>query len=586
MKTWTPIIGALAAAAVLAVSGCGGSDGDGGNGNAAKTSPATGSEGAKQGGVLRIGTVDAITSFNPFIALSLQTGTAINATYAALVQTTYDPDKGFSPVPDFAKSWEVSKGGKRITFKVHEGAKFSDGKPMTAEDAAWSMNTIAKFGDGPTGQVAYLLEGFEKATAPDATTVVVDYESPQPNALISIAQGIQVLPKHIWEKHAQGNGRGMRTYRPESQAGGLVSGGPYLLKQFEKSGTTAFIPNPEFYGPKSNAEAVTLTYYTNEDSMVEDFMRDQLDVMESVPTGALKVVEANDNATVKSAIRGLQGDLFMNSNPRKPKNRELLDPSVREAIASCIDRDQIIDVVFQGHAKKVETLVGTLGGPDQNTDLPAREYDCAAGNEILDELGYERGKDGIRVAPATTGQYAQGAHPMSYEIVTVAGAGEFNVDRTTEILRKGLEELGVKVVQKVAGDETATNTYLTGADCDPATSTGYTSWDFDLAYSVAEITAVDTLSSELKDSWCAWNFSGFDNPKYDALWAKAAVELDADKRRELLHEMQKIYYDAGAAIPLAEQEAFSAYSNRWAGFIPPELTIGSKLYYTAPYMVE
>ncbi len=583
MKSWTPRIGTLAAIAVLALaSGCGGSN----KGSGTAGGSTTGDQSTAQSGILRIGTVDAITSFNPFIALSLQTGTALTATYAQLVGLDYDSARGFTPVPGFAKSWDISNGGKTITFHTYADAKFSDGKPMTAEDAAWSLNMILRYGDGPTGQVSYLLDGITKATAPDPTTVVVNYSAPHSNALLSLAQGIPVLPKHIWAQYATGNGRGLRTYRPESQSGGLVSGGPYLLKQYERRGTTVYVPNPNWFGEPSHAKAVALTYYTNEDSMVEDFTRGQLDMIESVPVPALKTLESKPDVTMMSADRGVQADLFFNSNPRKPKNRELLDPRVRRAMDECINRDEIIDVVFQGHAKKVETLVGTPGGEEQDTSLPVTQYDCAAGNRVLDQLGYKRGSDGVRVAPATSGTYAQAAHPMSYEVVTVAGAGEYNVDRTAEIIRKDLQQLGVKVVQKVAGDETATNTYLVGEDCDPQTSKGYTSWDLDLAYSISEITALDTLSGELKESWCAWNFTGTDNPAYDKLWPQAARELNQDKRRQLLFKMQQIYYDSRATFPLAEKEEPSAYSNGWTGFVRPELAVSSTKYYTAPQQVK
>lgn len=562
--------------ATIALAACGGGSDDQKD---AKT--ASGAAGVKKGGVLRIGTTDQITSFNPFLALTLQTGVAIGMTHPQLVQLDYKDGKGYTVVPDFASSWKTSSDGAAITFKVRPNAQWSDGKPLTANDAAWTINTIVKFREGPTGQQASFVEGVRKAEAPDATTVVVRYDKARANALILLASGLPILPEHMWAQHAKGEGRGLRTFRPEARE--VVSGGPFLLKSHEKRGTTAFVPNPKFYGPASNAEAVALTFYTNKDSMLEELSAGRLDMVESVPPSAVKTVKRNRSVTVQANDSALQADLFFNANPRKPKHRELLDPRVRSALAQCIDRKQVVDVIFNGYAKPVDTLVGSLGGEFQNPELGPRPYDCDEANRMLDELGYKRGSDGIRVVPAAKDD---GEHKMAYEVVTVGQASVYNVDRTVEILRKGWEQIGVKVTQKVAGDETATWDYITGGnDCDPKTSKGYTSWDMDVSYSVAEVDPISTLSGELKETWCAWNFTGSDDPEYDELYKQASTELDAARRKQVLWTMQELYYERAATAPLAEQQDISAYSKKWTGFAPPEVAGYSKRYYTAPHQM-
>lgn len=569
MNTRKSVAGGLGALALLAAAACTGSGED---------SNAKG----KSGGILRIGTTDDVNSLNPFLALSLQTGVAISMTYPQLVQYDYTTAKGYEIVPDLAESWKTSPDGREITFTLHDGAQWSDKKPMTAQDAAWTINTIVTFAEGPTGQMAPTVEGVEEATAPDPTTLVVRYDEPHGNALDLIASGLPVLPQHIWEKQAAGDGRGLRTFAPEGQSGGMVSGGPFLLKDYKRRGTTVYTPNPSFYGPKSNADAVALTFYTNADSMLEDLTSGKLEMVESVPTGGVRAISDRKGINVVTSDSGLQADLFVNANPRKPTHRELLDPRVRRALALCVDRQQIIDVIFNGYATTVETLVGTLGGEFQNTDLGPTERDCAEANRILDGLGYRRNSDGVRVVPATG---SEPEHKMDYDAVTVGQGEAYNVDRTVEILRTGFEEIGVRLTQKTIGDETATWTHLTGADCDPATSTGYTSWDLNVSYSVAEIDPVNTLSGELKASWCAWNFTGSDNAEYDSLYRQATVEIDPDKRRQILWQMQKIYHDSGATISLAEEQEINAYSTKWTGFTPAEVRGFSKLYYTAPHRV-
>ena len=67
--------------------------------------------------------------------------------------------------------------------------------------------------------------------------------------------------------------------------------------------------------------------------------------------------------------------------------------------------------------------------------------------------GYKKGADGIRVAPATTGKYAQPAHTMQYQIM-VPNSLDFNGDREFSIVQEGFAKLGVKVTQQAGGDST------------------------------------------------------------------------------------------------------------------------------------
>ena len=592
MRVASSGLAGFAVVVALALTGCGGSDGGGADGAGSATAERAstqegaggGASSARQGGVLRIGTIDPIASFNPYLALTIQSAVALNAVYPTLMQMSYTRGEGYRPSPDLAESWTVSRDGRRVTFKLRDDARWSDGEPITAADAAWTLNTTIKFADGPTGQQSSYVEGMRKATAVDPTTLVIDYPKAQPNTLMLLASGFSMLPRHVWAEQAAGDGRGLRTFQPDKAPGGLVGGGPYLLKEYDKKGTTAYVRNPDYYGAASNADAVAVTYYTGADAMVQDFRSGQLDFMERVPTTAVSAVEDTDGATIVAAASEMQADLFFNSNPRKPRNRELLEPAVRTALAMCVDRAQIRDVVFAGYANEVETLVGTLAGDDYNASL-RRPYDCDRANAELDRLGFRRGSDGIRVVPATSGAHAQPAHPMDYEVATESsGSQSYNQDRTVAILRENLARIGVRVRQRVIGDETTTWTYISGEDCDGATSRGYEQFDMSAFTSYAEIDALDTLSGELKQTWCAWNFSGSDNPRYDALYERASRETDDARRRQMVLELQRIYFDTGALLALAEGTNITAHSSRWTGFAPAELSGSSPRFYTDPHL--
>ena len=92
------------------------------------------------GGIFRVGTASGIDSLNPFVAFNQDAYSTFEYIYPVLVQ--YDSKLHFAPF--FARSWKASNGGKTWTFKTQPHAKWSDGKPLTAADAAWTINTDAQ----------------------------------------------------------------------------------------------------------------------------------------------------------------------------------------------------------------------------------------------------------------------------------------------------------------------------------------------------------------------------------------------------------------------------------------------------------
>ena len=203
---------------------------------------------------------------------------------------------------------------------------------------------------------------------------------------------------------------------------------------------------------------------------------------------------------------------------------------------------------------------------------------------MLDDLGYTRGPDGTRIAPATTGEYAQAEHPMEYEIVTPTST-DFNVDRSFEIVQEGFAEAGVKVTQKVGGDTTASYALETDENCDGAKSTGYATFDIAMWDWVGYIDPDFMLSVVTKGQWCSWSDTGYDNPDYDEMYQRQGTLIDPEERKQLVWEMQQVIYDDFVYTQLTNHEYIDAHSAKWAG-IETDLNAYSKKYWTSPYMVE
>jgi peptide/nickel transport system substrate-binding protein len=557
--------------AILVVAGCGGSS----------SSNQTGESGAVvQGGILRVGTINYIDTLNPFLYIESQAGNAFNMIFPQLVQYDYKDGK-YEIVGDLARSWDTSADGKDWTFHLKSGGKWSDGQPITAEDAAWTLNTTLKYQNGPTAVLAGTVAHVDNAEATDPNTLVIHYKKPVGNVLAVLELG-WILPKHVWEKYAVGNGKGLKTYHPEQNLP-MVTGGAYTIKSYEKKGTTVFLKDPNFtYGQPSNADAVALTYYTNADAMITDLKGGQLDYVDQVPFSAVNVVKKESSIQVDTVPGFETTNITWNSNPQKPKNRELLDPQVKKALSMCVDRDKIIDVVFSGYAEKVENLVGNPA-IYANTDLGPLEYDCDAANQMLDQLGYTKGADGIRVAPATSGQYAQPAHKMQYEII-VPNSLDFNGDREFQVVQEGFAQAGVKVTEKAGGDSSSAYALETDDNCDAATSTGYSKFDIAMWDWVGYVDPDFMLSVVTKGQWCSWSDTGWVNADYDKMYVQQATTVDPGEREQLVKEMQKIIYDNVLYTQLVEEQAIDAHRKEWDGF-NTALSAYSKTYYTAPHKV-
>ena len=333
MKIATRIAVGLLCLAVTAA-GCGGGSSSGGTAHHS---------------VLRVGTTFYIDTLNPFVGIETQDSTAYGMVFPQLVQ--YGP--GLHLDGDWAKSWKYSDRRAHADLPSVPGGKWSDGVPLTAQDAVWTIQTTLKYASGPTSYLAGVLSGVDGATAPNANTLVVHYSPPGGGGPGRSSSRCSCCPSTSG-KYTGNHGKDLLTFHPEQHLP-MVSGGAYTVTKFQEKGTTVFTPNKYFYGPKSNAAAVTLSYYTNPTSMIADLEQGNLDFVDAIPyTAASKLTDLHN---IKLTFQ--PGDevtnLGFNSNPLKTKNRELLNPTLKKAFEYAIPRQQIVDVVFGGHAQPGRT---------------------------------------------------------------------------------------------------------------------------------------------------------------------------------------------------------------------------------------
>jgi peptide/nickel transport system substrate-binding protein len=500
-----------------------------------------GGSSSKSGGTFRIGTSSRIDSLNPFVAFNQDAYSAFVYVYPFLIQ--YD-DKNAKFVSDFATSWSTSSGGKTWTFKTRANAKWTDGKPLTAADAAWTINTSIKYSGTGAANMAGLIAHITRADAPNPTTLVIHYKQAAGNVLGQFQQ-FPILPKHIWSSHTGHKGNDLKTF---ANAAPVVGAGPYKLVKFKKDEIALFEKNGSFYGPKPQPAGFGLRMFSNDDTLVAALKAGEIDSIEDVPATAIKTLKGAGMNIV--SIPGVdQTDFIFNANAKKPKHRELLNMKVREAFDHAIDRNKIVSVVFLGHARRAVSIIPSATGNWFNPSLKPVAFDLAKANKLLDSLGYKKGSDGIRTA--------QG-HKMSYQVITPTDVQ--SVPRTFQILQADFQKIGVKLSQR-ALDSSAAFDAITAPDGK------YLNFDLAMWDWVALIDPDFMLSVVTCDQYNGWSDSGYCDKAYDKMYSQQQLTPDQAKRRQIVWKMQTYLYNHRPYLWLATLDHVSAVNPKWTGLV-------------------
>jgi peptide/nickel transport system substrate-binding protein len=517
-------LAAVAVVAVLAAAGCGSNSAGGGA--------------IKEGGVYRLGSSSSIDSLNPFIAFQADAYVTFEYIYPMLVQ--YNAKLQWAP--DFARTWQVSPDGKTWTFHTQPNAKWSDGKPLTAADAAWTLSTILKFQAGPTANSAGYVAHMKSAVAPNPTTLVLTYARPVGNVLAEMQQ-TPILPEHVWSRYAAGSGKALKTFTNPAP---IVSGGPFELVKYTPKVIALFKRNPSFYGQKPHIDGLGLQFFGTTDAEITALKSGQLDGVEVVPPTSVATVKAAHFVVGQSP--GVQFDDFIiNSNPKQdPSHKELLNPQLRQAFDYAIDRQAIIGTALLGHGTAGSSIIPPATGHWNDPAVKPAPFDLAKANQLLDQAGYKMGPNNVRIADG---------HPMSYTVVMSSDIASGYGNRTFQIVQADFAKIGVQLTLKVLDPSAAYNAI---------TANNYRSfelsmWDW---YPLAD---PDFMLSVLTcGSWTVWNDTGYCSKSYDALYAAQSAAVNPAQRQQIVYQMQEMIASQKPYLVLDYANSIEAHSTKWA----------------------
>ena len=196
----------------------------------------------KYGGSLVEGATSDPKSFNPVVAKETSTTAVTGYIFEGLTQMNPFTTE---IEPNLAKSWEFSKDGKVWTFYLRDDVKWSDGKPLTADDVVFTYNELYYNKAIPASARDILTIEGKNIKVEKVDNFTVRFTLPKPFAPLLFALGQDILPKHILEtvvKAGKFNSHwGVNT--PPDQ---IVGTGPFLLSEYVSSQRVVVKKNPNY----------------------------------------------------------------------------------------------------------------------------------------------------------------------------------------------------------------------------------------------------------------------------------------------------------------------------------------------------
>ena len=518
------------------------------------------------GGTVRIGIGGYTDSLNPGNGVLAEAYTLYELVYDTPISVTSSGEY----VPELAESWTVSDDGLTWTLDIVEGATFHDGEPLTAEDVAFTIQLYRDTEDFPF--LPSYAAPFVDIQAPDEQTVVLTTEEPLVT-FESYMAFIYVLPQHIWEGE---------TDPVAFENAEMIGSGSFMLQEASQGEFIELVANKEHWSTPPNVDGVILQTITNADARVTALTTGEVDAISEFPATAVAALQNTDGVTVHIADVAAGGafrDVFFNvtteencpqDDPETDDADEtgvcsghpaLKDVAVRQALATAVNKQEIIDVATLGTSSPGLSLVPPGLGDFYASEIEDYPYDPAAANTMLDEAGYEdTDGDGIREClpdqDCPTGDLSLRFH-YADDIDTAP--------REAELLQGMWQEIGVAI-------------QIQGLDPDALTAICCPSFDYDVMLwgggtdpDPAFLLGV-TLCSEIPTGFSE---TGYCNPDYDALYDAQAVEQDLAARVDLIHQMQQILVDdVPYIVPYYQQQVEAWRTDRFTGWLDDDPSFG------------
>lgn len=290
----------------------------------------------------------------------------------------YDAEGNYAPL--LAESWEIAEDGLTVTFKLRQDVKFHDGTPFNAEAAKfnfeWFLTEECKHSYAVSDFAA--VDSFEVV---DEFTLRMNMNAVDAALLSSLTtmDSFMISPAAIQEYGADG------LY---TQACGT---GPFMVKEYVENDHILLERNPNYYilgedgQPLPYLDSINLRVMVDDSVKITNLLSGDIDVVDYQST-TNSIMMANQTDYLSTVMTNNRESFFMCYNLNDP---DLAKLQVRQAIYCAINRQELMDVLFEGYAV-VENFHHTSSQWFYN-DYSPYDYDVERAKSLLAEAGYPDG---------------------------------------------------------------------------------------------------------------------------------------------------------------------------------------------------
>ena len=418
-------------------------------------------------------------------------------------------DEHYELQPWLATSWEQPDASTWV-FHLHDGVRFHDGRPLEAEDVAYTIRSLID------GSLASAKGGsfiaVDKVEVRDRLTVVVHTKHPDAGLLFNMSDGLfGVVPR--------GSGRDFGLHP--------IGSGPFRFVSAVQDKEVIVERNhdywagmPEVLTGAHRVERITFQVVPDTITSALELEKGSADLASNVVTlDMVHTLEMKRNIEVASGPGSPV--VYLTFNVTDPLLR---DKRVRQAVASAIDRQAIVEAVWRGQARLANTLlpVGHWAAAN-DAQMALYPHNVSRAQRLLDEAGFPAGKDGVRMR------------------LTMKTSTDESTRLMAAVLQQQLRTAGIRLDIRSAEFGTFYADVTKGAFQIYALRWIGSNEDPDIFRY-----AYGTGSFPPKGG----NRGRYSNPRVDALLAEAAASEDRAVRRADYVEVQRILADELPSIPM------------------------------------
>jgi peptide/nickel transport system substrate-binding protein len=476
---------------------------------------------------LNMGVGSPVTSLDPHYHQLSPNNAVADMIFDKLVNT----DAAARNIPGLAESWRAV-GPTTWEFKLRPNVTFHNGNAFTAEDVVFTIQRLPNVPNSPSSFAAYA-RPIVRMEVVDPLTIRFHTAEPYPLMPLDMTN-VRILDS---ETHATAATEDFNAGRA------AIGTGPWRVVSHRSGDRIEFARYDGYWGDKPGFERVNYRMVTNDATRTASLLAGDLDFIDQVPTSDLARLRRDQNMNLSETVGlrlvflGLdhlraanENSPFITGNDGRPLGRNpLQDVRVRRALSIAIDRKAIAERVMEGAATPSGQFLppGTFS---HVADVTAPEYDPDGARRLLAEAGYP---DGFRIT------------------LNSPNDRYINDSRIAQAVGQMWTRIGVRTA--VEAQTWATFVGRAGRAEYSAHLIGWGS-NPDGSHPLRNILATVTRER----GWGSSNRGRFSNAEVDGILTQALVELDEEKREQMLIRAQRIAAEQVAVIPLHIQ------TNIWA----------------------